>query len=120
MTMKRSAKRIDKTGANRKHRQSKRKQVEDQNRFDHRISKSKQSKKQERLKRKRERLAGRKARRRIFPIWLRLIVISLLCVVALVGGLMVGYGILGDGAAKDALKWETWQHIIDIVKKKNK
>lgn len=79
--------------------------------------KSKQNKKQARRVRRRKRLAERKPRRRIFPIWLRLIVILSLCIVALLGGLMIGYGILGDGVAADALKWETWQHIIDIVKK---
>ena len=51
---------------------------------------------------------------RMFPIWLRI----LLCIVFFIGaaaaGLMVGYGVLGDGTPKDALKWETYQHILDI------
>ncbi|QGM31280.1 DNA-directed RNA polymerase subunit beta [Bacillus sp. N3536] len=51
---------------------------------------------------------------RMFPIWLRiLIVIALFCISA-IAGLMIGYGVIGDGEPKDALKWETYQHIIDI------
>lgn len=57
------------------------------------------------------------ARVRIFPIWLRIIVISILAVFALAAGLMIGYGILGDGEPLDALKVETWKHLIDMVTK---
>ena len=53
---------------------------------------------------------------RLIPIWLRiLLVLALLAVMAALGA-MVGYGVLGDGSAGDALKWETWQHIIDIMR----
>lgn len=52
---------------------------------------------------------------RLFPIWLRIILILLILAVAMVLGVMVGYGILGDGEPADALKWHTWQHIIDIM-----
>ncbi|WP_085506236.1 DNA-directed RNA polymerase subunit beta [Thalassobacillus devorans] len=56
-------------------------------------------------------------RRRIFPIWLRLIVITILCVLALIVGLIVGYGVLGDGDPLDVLKLETWEHIWNIATK---
>ncbi|WP_028784079.1 DNA-directed RNA polymerase subunit beta [Thalassobacillus devorans] len=56
-------------------------------------------------------------RRRIFPIWLRLIVITILCAVALIIGLMVGYSVLGDGQPLDVLKIETWEHIWNIATK---
>lgn len=53
---------------------------------------------------------------RLFPIWLRvLLVVALLVLMASLGA-MVGYGVIGDGNAEDALKWETWQHIIDIMR----
>lgn len=81
------------------------------------ISKSAQMRRQEKSKRKQERLQSKKPRRRIFPIWLRIIVVLLFSVVALAAGLMIGYGIIGDGVPTDALKIETWQHIIDIVNK---
>ncbi|KHE70001.1 hypothetical protein LD39_12085 [Halobacillus sp. BBL2006] len=56
-------------------------------------------------------------RRRILPIWLRIIIVLVLSALALVLGLMVGYGVLGDGKPTDALNWDTWQHIWDIVSK---
>ena len=51
---------------------------------------------------------------RMFPIWLRILLVILFLAGAAVIGLMVGYGVLGDGEPKDALKWDTYQHIIDI------
>lgn len=52
---------------------------------------------------------------RIFPLWLRVIIIGILSIAALVAGLMIGYGVIGEGSPLDALKVETWRHIIDIV-----
>lgn len=52
---------------------------------------------------------------RMFPIWLRIIIVLVLLIIAAALGSMIGYGVIGDGSAKDALKWETWQHIIDIM-----
>lgn len=51
---------------------------------------------------------------RMFPIWLRILFVILLLVGAGMAGLMVGYGLLGEGEPKNALKWETYQHMIDI------
>lgn len=51
---------------------------------------------------------------RMFPIWLRILICIVLFIGAAVAGLMVGYGVLGDGTPTDALKWETYQHILDI------
>ncbi|MCP3027597.1 DNA-directed RNA polymerase subunit beta [Halobacillus sp. A5] len=55
------------------------------------------------------------ARRRVLPIWLRILIVLVLSVLALAIGLMIGYGVLGDGDPLDALSWSTWQQIIDIV-----
>lgn len=52
---------------------------------------------------------------RLIPIWLRIILVLLLFLVAAVVGLNVGYSIIGDGASSGALKWDTWQHILDIM-----
>ncbi|KGR80145.1 DNA-directed RNA polymerase subunit beta [Ureibacillus manganicus] len=30
-------------------------------------------------------------------------------------GLMIGYGVIGDGNPMDALNWATWQHMLDII-----
>ena len=51
---------------------------------------------------------------RMFPIWLRILIVAALIAVAVAAGLMVGYGVIGEGEPKDALKWETYQHIFDI------
>jgi hypothetical protein len=55
---------------------------------------------------------------RIIPIWLRIILVLLLLVGAAAIGAMIGYGYIGDGNPSDALKKETWMHIIDILKGK--
>lgn len=52
---------------------------------------------------------------RLFPIWLRILIVTALLVGAAALGAMVGYGVIGDGNAGDALKWDTWQHIINIM-----
>ncbi|MFP3355873.1 DNA-directed RNA polymerase subunit beta [Planococcus sp. SIMBA_143] len=53
---------------------------------------------------------------RMFPIWLRILLVIALLVVMAALGAMIGYGVIGDGNAGDALKWETWQHIFDIMR----
>ncbi|GAA0420406.1 DNA-directed RNA polymerase subunit beta [Virgibacillus sp. AGTR] len=75
------------------------------------------TRKSQKQKQKQERKMGKRPRLRIFPIWLRIIVVLLFCAIALVAGLMIGYGVIGDGTPVDVLKKETWQHIIDIVTK---
>lgn len=52
---------------------------------------------------------------RLIPIWLRVILVLLLFLLAAVIGLNVGYSIIGDGVSSDVLKWDTWQHILDIM-----
>jgi len=52
---------------------------------------------------------------RLFPILIRLVIVIALALGSLIIGLMVGYGVIGDGNPQDALKKETWTHIIDIV-----
>lgn len=54
-------------------------------------------------------------RLRLIPIWLRIILVICLLVVATVLGLIFGYSVLGDGDTFDALKWSTWQHMLDII-----
>ena len=54
---------------------------------------------------------------RMLPIWLRILLFVLLLAGSLVLGAMVGYGVIGDGNPSDVFKAQTWQHIIDIVKK---
>lgn len=77
-----------------------------------------QAKKQKRITRHEEKKRKRTKRpiRRIFPIWLRLIVIFLLAVFALILGMIVGYTILGDGTnALEVLTFDFWKNILDII-----
>src|SRR5690625_2176812 len=80
----------------------------------------KEKRKEEKKKRKQEKKKRKKPRRRIFPIWLRIIVVLLLAAGALILGLMIGFAVLGDSEALDVLKMETWEHIVDIVTKEKK
>ena len=75
------------------------------------IKAEKKSKQQEESKPKRW------VRVRMLPIWLRILLFVLLLAGSLVLGAMVGYGVIGDGNPSDVFKAQTWQHIIDIVKK---
>lgn len=56
-------------------------------------------------------------RRRLIPIWLRLVIVLCLITISTLAGAMVGYGVIGEGNAWDALKPSTWQHIIDLIEK---
>jgi len=60
-----------------------------------------------------------KFRIRLFPIWLRIIVVVLLVIVAFVVGSMIGYGVIGDGNPTGVLEKSTWTYIIDLVNKEN-
>ncbi|WP_067841037.1 DNA-directed RNA polymerase subunit beta [Amphibacillus sediminis] len=66
---------------------------------------------------KRERKQAKEKRyvRRIFPIWLRIIVVFLLAFLALIIGMIIGFSVLGDGNPTDVLKFEFWQHVLDII-----
>lgn len=81
------------------------------------VSFSAHARRQQRQKQKEERKKLRKPRRRIFPIWLRVITVLICCVAALAAGLVIGFGVIGDGEPSDALNIETWEHIIDFITK---
>lgn len=62
--------------------------------------------------------AVKRIRIRLLPIWLRVLLVIILTAASLVAGVMIGYGVLGDGKPTDALQKKTWTHIIDIVVEK--
>ncbi|MFT4416395.1 DNA-directed RNA polymerase subunit beta [Fredinandcohnia humi] len=64
-----------------------------------------------------KRVRGRRVRIRLIPIWLRLIIVAILLAASTLLGVVVGYGVIGDGDPSDALKKSTWQHIVDLVTK---
>lgn len=57
----------------------------------------------------------KKERIRLIPIWLRLVIVILLCGLSLVTGLMFGYGVIGNGTPTEILQRETWEHIVNII-----
>ena len=58
-----------------------------------------------------------KVRIRIFPIWLRILLVIALSFIAVIVGLVIGYAVLGDGTFGEVFKMSTWTHIIDLVLK---
>ena len=52
---------------------------------------------------------------RLLPIWLRIILVLLLFIVVAAIGVVFGYSVIGEGESGDALKWSTWEHILDII-----
>lgn len=54
---------------------------------------------------------------RLFPIWLRLLVLFVALIGVLLTGAVVGYSVIGNGKMADALKVTTWTHIHDLVSK---
>lgn len=72
---------------------------------------SKQRSRQKSKKQKRT----KKPIRRIFPIWLRLIVIFLLAIFALILGMIIGFSVLGDGNPLDVLSFDFWRYVLDII-----
>ncbi|MCO7127121.1 DNA-directed RNA polymerase subunit beta [Sporolactobacillus shoreicorticis] len=55
-------------------------------------------------------------KKRRFPIWQRLIVLTALCAIAFVAGTMLGYGGLGHRSPWAIFEPATWQHIFDFLK----
>ncbi|SDF87558.1 DNA-directed RNA polymerase subunit beta [Fontibacillus panacisegetis] len=54
-------------------------------------------------------------RRSGWKVLLRLVLVLLLLIIALVGGMIVGYTVFGKQDMSDALQWSTWRHVFDLV-----
>lgn len=59
----------------------------------------------------------KRIRIRLFPIWLRIVLLAVFVVVSVLAGAAVGYGVIGDGKPADVFKESTWTHIRDLVEK---
>ena len=71
-------------------------------------------------KRRTQELANEEQQRRfirirLIPIWLRIVLFLLLCIIVTAIGIVFGYSVIGEGESGDALKWSTWKHILDIM-----
>lgn len=58
---------------------------------------------------------GKWVRIRLFPIWLRVILVLGLLLTTIIIGLFVGYSVIGDGVPSELFKMKTWTHITDII-----
>ncbi|WP_188207584.1 DNA-directed RNA polymerase subunit beta [Alkalibacillus aidingensis] len=71
---------------------------------------------------KAEKKKARKLRRgriQYIPGWLRVIIVLIASIAALLVGLMVGYGVIGDGGdPSDALDRSLWQGFYDYIRGK--
>ncbi|MET3684242.1 hypothetical protein ABID56_002368 [Alkalibacillus flavidus] len=68
---------------------------------------------------KKEEKKKRKGRVRYLPVWLRFLLVIVLSAAALVLGLMVGYGIVGEGDdPSGALDPDMWQRMYDYIRGK--
>lgn len=48
--------------------------------------------------------------------WLvRLVIVPLTCVLTLIAGLIAGYVVVGKGAVSEALNFDTWRHLFQLV-----
>lgn len=59
-----------------------------------------------------------KPSRSVHPVY-KGIMLGLLLIISLIGGLMVGYAVVGNGSALEVFDWNTYKHIYDLVFKTN-
>jgi len=50
-------------------------------------------------------------------LWIKIVIFISVLFITLLVGMIVGYGVIGDGKKLDALKPSTWTHILDFIKK---
>jgi glucan phosphoethanolaminetransferase (alkaline phosphatase superfamily) len=83
------------------------------------MSTNEQSREEMKETRKTEESSSRKIRIRLFPIWLRIVLLLFFMAIAAISGAMIGYGVLGDGKPTDVFDKKTWQHVFDLVEKES-
>ncbi|SOC34751.1 DNA-directed RNA polymerase subunit beta [Ureibacillus acetophenoni] len=52
---------------------------------------------------------------RLLATAIKVIVFFAVLLFVAIAGLMIGYGVIGEGNPVDALNWDTWQHMLDII-----
>ncbi|MGY4688438.1 DNA-directed RNA polymerase subunit beta [Salibacterium sp. K-3] len=59
---------------------------------------------------------GRKRERvRMVPIWARLVIVLAVLILSLIGGLLTGYALVGDGNGLEVLRWGNWERLIEFI-----
>ncbi|MDG5787284.1 DNA-directed RNA polymerase subunit beta [Evansella sp. AB-P1] len=85
------------------------------------VSKTGMSRKQIRLekeKAKEKEASVKKVKRgriRIIPVWIRVVFVLALFAGSLIVGVMVGFGIVGEGEPMDVLNRDTWYQLYDLI-----
>lgn len=46
---------------------------------------------------------------------LRKSIVPALCIIAILGGMYIGYSMLGKRAGEDIFVWDTWKHMYDLI-----
>jgi hypothetical protein len=57
----------------------------------------------------------RRKRSTSMPIWLKLSLASVLLILSLVIGLIVGFALVGPGSVAEAYDWDTYKHMYNLV-----
>ncbi|WP_051189183.1 DNA-directed RNA polymerase subunit beta [Halalkalibacillus halophilus] len=79
----------------------------------------KSKRKEVREEKKKEKGTKPKGRVRYIPVWLRFILIIAIAVTALIVGLMVGFGVIGEGGdPSDVLDRSMWEDLYDYIRGK--
>ncbi|UVI29925.1 DNA-directed RNA polymerase subunit beta [Paenibacillus spongiae] len=52
---------------------------------------------------------------RVFLWLLRKSIVPLLCLLAVVGGLYIGFSVIGKQPGSEVFEWSTWRHMYDLV-----
>lgn len=60
---------------------------------------------------------SKRIRVRLFPIWMRILIIALLFFLLLMIGAVIGYSVIGEGSFSEVFQKSTWTNIFDLVNK---
>lgn len=52
---------------------------------------------------------------RVFLWLLRKSIVPLLCLIAIIGGLYIGFTVVGKQPGSEVFEWSTWRHMYDLV-----
>lgn len=60
---------------------------------------------------------NKRIRVRLFPIWMRIVIIAVLFFLLVIIGAVIGYSVIGEGSFTEVFRKSTWTNIFDLVDK---
>lgn len=60
---------------------------------------------------------NKRVRVRLFPIWMRIVIIAVLFFLLVIIGAVIGYSVIGEGSFTEVFQKSTWTNIFDLVEK---